>query len=199
MHISWLGYSAFRITTGGTTIIVDPVDAVSGFKVHKQGADIVLSSADNQKLTDAVSGAPFMITGPGEYEVKTVFVYGAQHNASTIYSVVAEDVSVAVIGPIKVKEIANSQLELIEGNDILIIPVGGGPVCAPKEAVQIINQIEPRIVIPSYYRIKGSKGLGTVEAFLKEYAAPHKELDKLKVSKKEVQSEETRVVILRGT
>lgn len=194
MQVSWLGNSAFRITTGGITVLTNPVEG--SWKIPRQGADVVVSSVNSDALEDAVSGSPMMIKTPGEYEVKSVFVNGIALGSSTIYRLTVEDISIAFIGSVKLSGVANSTLELLEGSDILIVPVGGGTVASAKDAVQLISQIEPRLVIPSHYRIKGATGLDSVETFLKEYAAPHETVDKLKIVKANLPQEDTRVVVL---
>lgn len=197
MQISWLGYSAFRVSSGRVTILINPYDQAANFKIHKQGADIIVSSNTRPEIAKVVSGSPFIITEPGEYEVKSVYIHGRSWNGHTLYLITTEDITLACIGPVKMKELSGKQLELIEGVDMLIVPVGGGPTCSAKEAVQVINQIEPRIVIPSYYKLSGSKGLSPISAFLKEYSAPHEEVEKLKINKKDLIQEDTRVVILK--
>lgn len=197
MQISWLGYSAFRLQSDGTTVITSPTDALSGFKINRQGADIVIATSEGDASADAISGKPFVIDGPGEYEIKSVFTYGVSSNGSTLYMIRMDDISVAFIGAIHLKELTDKELSVVEGADILIVPVGGNTVCGAKEAATIINQIEPRIVIPSHYKISGSKGLDSVEAFLKEYSAPKEEMEKLKVSRKDLVTEDTKVVILK--
>ncbi len=198
MQISWLGYGAFRLQSDGTVVIINPVDPDLGFKINKQGADILVTTTDAATAAEAISGSPFVIDGPGEYEVRSVFTYGVASHSSTLYMIKMDDVSIAYIGPVKIKELSDTELAVLEGADILILPVGGGLGTGPKEAAAIINQIEPRIVIPSYYKISGSKGLESIESFLKEYSAPHETMEKLKVSKKELLSEDTKVVVLKN-
>ena len=49
------------------------------------------------------------------------------------------------------------QLEEINGVDILAVPVGGKNSLDGKEAKEVIDQIEPKIVLPMHYKIRGSK------------------------------------------
>ena len=198
MQISWFGYSAFRIQNDGTTVITDPSDAGMNFSISKHQADIVVCSTSDIS-TDPIGGKPFIITTPGEYEVKSVFVHGIRSNSSAIYLITVDDIGIAFMGHAKFSELSEKQLEVMEGADILLMPVGGGSASSAKDAVRIINQIEPRIVVPSYYRISGSKGLDSVEVFLKEYQAAREETEKLKVNKKDLMQEDTRVVILKKT
>lgn len=197
MQISWLGYNSFRITGSGVTLLTDPIDPASGFKIHKQSADIVVSSVPMDDVASAVGGSPFVITQPGEYEVKSLFVHGVSHNGNTMYVLTIEDIVILFLGSVKITELSDEQLSVVEGSDIVLMPVGGGVVCSARDAVRIINQVEPRIVIPSYYKISGSKDIEPLETFLKEYSAPKEEMEKYKVSKKDLQAEDTRLVILK--
>lgn len=201
MQISWLGYSAFRLQENGITILTNPYDQASNFRIHKQAADIVISSQGRKtkghEAAEAVSGKPMVIASPGEYEIKGVFIYGLPQGDQTIYLLTVDGISVAFLGTVKLKELSQAQLEVMEGADVLIIPVGGGVVTSAKDAAHIINQIEPRIVIPAHYKMTGSKGLDSVDAFLKEYSAPHETIEKLKLHKKDLAHEDTKVVVLK--
>ena len=60
-------------------------------------------------------------------------------------------------------------LSKIKNCDVLMIPIGGYYTIDTKEALEYINQIQPRIVIPMHYR-SGSMGydvLSTNEEFIK--------------------------------
>lgn len=198
MNISWLGYNAFRLQHNGTTIITNPCETQMKFKINRQSADILLSSFSADSDTrESVSGNPFVIDSPGEYEIKSVFVYGVPAGEATMYLLTTDDLRLAFIGSTKLKELSDSQLEVLEGADVLIIPVGGGTVCSASEAAAIINQIEPRVVIPSYYR-QGKGTLDPVDKFFKEYSAPTEEVEKFKVSRRDLLKEETKIVILKA-
>lgn len=198
MQISWLGYSAFKITSNGGTIITDPIDSASNFKIHKQGADLVVASkagADNESV---MSGTPFIITDPGEYEVKSVFVHGVEDGGALVYMITIEDMQIAYLGAFPSRDLSEVHVALLEGADILIVPVGGGNVAKASDAAKIISQVEPRIVIPSYFSVSGSKGLDNISVFLKEYSAVHETVEKLKVGKKDLpQEEETKIIVLQ--
>ena len=83
MTIIWHGQSCFEIITtpaknSQIKIVIDPFSEEIGFKVPKLEADILLvthSHRDHNNVK-AVSGSPFLISGPGEYEIKNVFIQG---------------------------------------------------------------------------------------------------------------------------
>src|SRR3989304_3786580 len=77
MKIQHLGHSSFKISTGSVTVVTDPFDPQKvGLPYPKIQADLVLSSHDHfdHRYLEAVTGEPFVINAPGEYEVKDVKV-----------------------------------------------------------------------------------------------------------------------------
>jgi len=95
------------------------------------------------------------------------------------------------------KKLKEESLEKVSNADILFIPIGGNYTISSEEAVSLINQIEPKIVIPMHYKIKGSKiKLDTEEKFLKAFSKKPEVLDKLSVRKTQL-PQETKLVILK--
>lgn len=90
------------------------------------------------------------------------------------------------------------ELDALGRIDILLLPVGGGSTLDGVLATEVLNQIEPRIVIPMQYALSGLKTTSAgVEGFLKEYGIKNPEkMDKLKIQKRDLPSEETRVTLL---
>ncbi|MCX6722608.1 MAG: MBL fold metallo-hydrolase [Candidatus Staskawiczbacteria bacterium] len=128
-------------------------------------------------------GYPFVIQGPGEYEVKEVFVLvipsfhddkdGKEKGQNTIYVIEAEDLRFCHLGDLGQKELTDDQLEKIDAVDVLMIPVGGEYTIDSQAAQKIIAQIEPRIVIPMHYSLPKLKmKLDEVSKFLKTMGKP---------------------------
>ena len=219
MTIQWLGLSSFKITTkaadGDIIIVTDPYSNNYGLKKPRLSADIITLSHEHADYTDykSVKGTqrtptPFLIKNPGEYEVNNVFVYGLpsyhdnqegkQRGPNTIYVFRIENIHLVHLGDIGQKELTSAQLEFVEDADILLIPVGGKYTLNGKEAAGLVSQIEPRIVIPMYYKIPGLKiDLDTADKFIKEIGNKKEELDKLRISKKDLPQEETKLIILK--
>lgn len=193
-------------------MVTDPYNAEVGFKLPRLTADIVTVSHDhfdhnNVAGVSGENGAPFVISSPGEFEVKGVFVYGnsfwhdktegKDRGANTVYCIEMEGISLAHLGDLG-HTLNEEQIEKLDGVDILFVPVGGKWTLGASEAVEVINEIEPRIVIPMHYKIPGLKvDVETVDKFLKEMGASKAEkLPKLKISKKDLPQEETKVIVL---
>jgi len=183
--ISWAGQSCFQISVSNSRdhsadIVIDPFDEATGLKVPNFSADIVLVTHDHHDHNNikALKGDPFVIKGPGEYEVKDVFIKGIasfhddkegkEKGQNTIYTIEAEDMRFCHLGDLGQKQLTDEQLEKIDSVDILMIPVGGEYTISSTEAQKIISQIEPQIVIPMHYSLPKLKiKLDEVSKFLK--------------------------------
>ena len=175
--------------------------------------DIVTVSHDHgdHNNTEAVKATgeiePFLITGPGEYEIKDTFVYGiaAHHDDekggdrgnNTIYRIEMDGISMAHLGDLG-HQLTSEQIEKLEGVDILFIPVGGKYTIDGKQAVSVISQLEPRLVIPMHYKIPGLKvDLDDLSVFCKEIGiCPTSPIGKFKIIKKDLPQEDLQVITL---
>ena len=207
MTIFWHGQGAFKIVEKEVVVAIDPHDK-TGLKMPKFQASVLLvtDTKDEYVNSEGLRGDSFVIDGNGEYEVKNVFVYGIPADKKdeekiTMYLIEMEGVKIAHLGTISQDTLTDKQMEILEGVDILLVPIGGGNTLDAIKAVKIISQIQPRIVIPMYYKVPGlTAKLDALEPFLKEYGVAKPEaMDKFKVSKKDLPQEETKVVVLTAT
>ncbi|NMC51977.1 MBL fold metallo-hydrolase [Candidatus Kuenenbacteria bacterium] len=212
MQIQWLGNSCFKIQVKNnaheTLVLTDPYSPKSGLGKGRFSADLVIYSQEkNDLLLDPgeIKGTeqmanPFIIKSPGEYELQSSFVYGLPHSSkekNTLYVLSIEDIKIAFLGLLDKKDLSSKELEAIEGVDILLIPVGGKNILNAADAAKLVNEIEPRIIIPMCYKTTGtSVDFETVDRFVKEMGNKKEELDKLKISKKDLPQEETRLILL---
>lgn len=216
MVIEWFGHACFRVNAkpGPNTevaVVFDPYDSKIGLKLPRVTADIVAVTHDHHDHNNVagVSGDPFVIQGPGEYEVKSLFLYGipswhddtagADRGANTIYLLESEGLSLAHLGDLGQTEVTTEQLEHLEGVDILFVPVGGTYTLNAKQAAAIVSQIEPRLIIPMHYQMPGlklSKPLDGVEKFVHEMGLKAETVDKLKITQATLPQEETKLVVL---
>jgi L-ascorbate metabolism protein UlaG (beta-lactamase superfamily) len=183
--IYWAGRSCFQIEVSNSRdhsadIVIDPFGEKTG-KLPNLSADIVLVTHDHPDHNNVkgVKGEPFLVEGPGEYEVKGVFIQGipsfhddkegAERGRNTIYVIEAEDMRFCHLGDLGQSQLTDDQLEKIDSVDVLMIPVGGEYTINSGSAQKIIGQIEPKIVIPMHYNSTGSKDdkLDGVDKFLK--------------------------------
>ena len=204
MQIQYFGLSSFKITTKEATIITDPFHKDSGLTAPRGAADILILADKNSKLysaTSGVSGEHFDITDPGEYDVKGVTVTGIplkqEKGYVTVFLIESEDIRILNLTHIGQWNMKEEEIEELGDIDILILPVGGNTVLSASAAAKVVNEVEPKIVIPSQYKMKDLiLDLDSLDKFVKEMGGKKEELEKLTVKKKELQEEGTKLVIL---
>lgn len=212
MYITWLGHSAFKfqdkLTADGVTLVMDPYGEETGLKMPKIEADILTISHDHNDHNNAaaIKGAPFVIHCAGEYEIKNVAIEGVEvphddkdgkeRGKVVAYRIDMDDISIAHLSDLG-SQLTPKQLETLGDVDILLIPVGGKYTLDAKKAVEVVSQIEPRIVIPMHYAVPGLKyDLDPVEKFIKELGVKPRMEEKLKIAKKDLPQEDMELVIL---
>ena len=207
-EIKWFGHACFRLRSREATIITDPVPRSLGYKVDKQRADIVTLSHNDpgHTATEFISGDFQVVSGPGEYEMNEIFITGIrtfhdrkrgeERGRNTAYIIETENITICHLGDLG-HSLSADQVEALTSVDILIVPIGGGPVLDAEAAAEVVGQIEPKIVIPMQYRnALGDHDRADLARFLKEMAAPEvTPVDKLTVRQSDLR-EMTEVVVL---
>lgn len=213
MQITWYGQACFKITSGDLVIILSPFSKKVGINPPRGKADIVLLSDNGNDLELSSFENSFLINSEGEYEAKGVLISGMsyyhknkdQQRKSTVYTFEVEGISICHLDNAS-KEEVEGILDKIGAVDVLMVPVGGKHVFEGREinmldaeeAVGIVGEIEPRIIIPMYYQApKIAMKLDDVDKFLKAMGAEKTEaMAKLSVKKKDLPSEGAKVVLM---
>ena len=211
MDITFLGHASFRLKGKNAALVIDPFDSASvGLKFPRSvEANVVTISHDHKDhdAKEAVGGAPYIIAGPGEYEVKGISVIGIgschdavggkEHGKNTIYRYVIDGIHIAHLGDVG-HQLDTAALDILSGTDILMISVSG-KYLTQKETIEMIGKIEPKIVIPMHYKQEGHAtifaSLPDVSVFLTEFGKEPQRLPKLSVTKDKLPSE-LQVVVL---
>ncbi len=197
MTISWYGFNYFKLKDTNVSLILNPYSLDKSTKFSKAKAEVILFSQPAKVAQAKFNSDAFVIDSPGEYEVKGIFIYARQLNGNIIYNINFEGIKIAFLGEFGHEELSNSHLELVEGSDLLILPVGGGDLTTSKEASRIIRQVEPRVVIPSCHQAGTFKlKADNVSEFIKEISLKPEKTDKLKLKKKDLPQEEMKLYIL---
>ncbi len=169
----------------------------------KISADITLfTSMNTETASHAISEkSGFVIDGPGEYEVKDVFIKGflseAKHSSTglklvnTIYMITFEGMKLCFLGALSNPELHTDLREMLEDVDILFVPIGGDSVLDPAVAYKLAVSIAPSVIIPMYYSKQ------TLEHFLKEGGQKIEAIDKLVVKKKDLEGKEGEIILLK--
>lgn len=210
MIITYHGVDFFKVSFGDTTIAVNPISKDSKIKGARFGSDITLISLNSTEhngsdVTSRGDKESFLINGPGEYEVSGVFIkgllsksnYGGEEKINTIYTVALEGMNLCFMGALGDANLSPEAKEVIDGTDILFVPIGGDGVLDAAAAHKLSVQFEAKMIIPSHFGDVGNKD--ALKVFLKESGAEGvKVVDKLTIKKKELDGLEGEVTVLEA-
>ncbi|MGB9706838.1 MAG: MBL fold metallo-hydrolase [Microgenomates group bacterium] len=179
MEIQYLGDYSFRIKTKKAILVTDPQ--------KKTFADIVaISDRENSKINPAlVRGTkrrpqPFVLPGPGEYEISGVSILGRRWGKTIIHIIETDELRLVHLGSLR-RKLSEEELEEVNGVDVVFVPA---------EAGEVVFQIEPKIAIPM--------GEKSPADFLKTLGAEEtKPLSSLIITSKNL-PEERQVVVLNA-
>ncbi|SMC25982.1 L-ascorbate metabolism protein UlaG, beta-lactamase superfamily [Clostridium acidisoli DSM 12555] len=212
MKIKWFGQSCFMITSkDGTKVLTDPFHNMLGYKLPEVEANIVSTShnhGDHNNIK-AVKGSFMHVNELGNFskdgiEIKGVQTFhdkasGAKRGKNTIYNFNVDGINICHCGDLGhtldsnlVKEIGNV--------DILLIPVGGRATIDSIDAVNVMKQLKPKVVIPMHYRTKalGIFGLlfAKVDKFISASGLKVKEYDVLELNQANI-NDYSGIVVLK--
>ena len=200
MEITWFGLSCFKLAERGmATVVTDPYNHdQTGYEPLKLSADIVTVSHETPEhnYLEAIKGAPYVVNGPGEYEVGGVFITGIQSGGqNTLYVFDFNTLTVAHLGDLSHVP-TQSETEAIGTVNVALVPIGSGRMNAAR-AAEVISLLEPNIVIPMQYATPGSDlPLDSLSKFLKEMGLSEVEKQpSLKITGASL-PEETKVIVL---
>lgn len=206
MRITWFGHACFLIEGGGQRIVTDPFNDEVGYDIPEVEADIVTISHEHwdHNAVDTVGGNPRVVRQPGQLEINGIKIegIGSYHDRSqgrergrnNIYVYTVEGMRVVHLGDLG-HLLSEEQIKIIGRVDVLLIPVGGTFTIDAEDAYQIVNLLEPRIVVPMHFKTPHlSFEIAPVEGFIQKFdqvvKKPYLELEA------PVEVGETRVVVL---
>ena len=204
MHIQYFGLSSFKFTTKDAVVVTDPFHKDSGLTPPRGAADILVLAQRDKTLysaTSGFSGEPFMVDTPGEYDVKGVTFTGIplkqEDKYISVFLIESEDIRILNLTHIHDWNMKEDEIEELGEIDILIVPVGGNTVLSASQAAKVVNEIEPKIVIPSHYKMGDLIiDVDPLDKFIKEMGGKKEEMEKLIIKKRDLQEEGTKVVVL---
>ena len=210
MIITYYGLQFFKLQRGDLTIAVNPISRQSGppagGNAVRFGADIALVSinhADFNGVENISYGekTPFIINGPGEYEIKGISIRGFPvktkyeekgQRINTIYWLSLDGIDLCFLGALDSSTVSEEILEAINNVDILFVPAGKG-ILSPSDAYKASLLFEPGIVIPVHYE------QSSLKKFLEEAGAEDvKAIPKLVLKKKDMEGKEGEIIVLKS-
>jgi len=202
LEITYHGKNCLKFSSKNLTILYDPTNDINIFSLKPDVIIYSIHQAQKPRLKEGL-----IIDGPGEYEIKNTTIVGVsaqllggtEGQRSTIYLVHLNDLSLAMIGNIASK-LNDDQLDHFGPINVLSLPVGGkSTAISAATAAEIISQIEPNYVIPTYFddgKTKYDQPVDTLEPFLKETGMSGEAVLRAKINTKELPIE-TSIIILK--
>ncbi|MBP6866170.1 MAG: MBL fold metallo-hydrolase [Candidatus Pacebacteria bacterium] len=207
MIITYYGKQFFKIGQGEMVLAINPVSRESKSGITARfGADIALLTTNHPDYNGVEQLAygerePFVIRGPGDYEVKDIFVKGILSDGpqkpkkyvNTIYSFAVDGINICFLGALSNSTISKEAGESIGEPDILFIPILGDDLIDAKAAARLASSLEPKLIIPMDY------DAATLKVFLKEIGQENPDTaDKLTLKRKDLEGKEGQVVVLQA-
>lgn len=207
MIITYYGAEFVKVQAGDTILAFNPIAKESDFKSSRFGADIAFVSIDHVDFNGVDNltykdKKPFVVSGPGEYEVKSVFIkgfmsesiYKGESYINTIYVVKFDDINICYLGALSsLDKLTSETKESIGDVDVLFAPVAGGDVLGPDEMSKISVSISPKITIPIYHDTSSKK---STENLMKEIGTSTSPVSKLTIKKRDLSEMEGEIILL---
>ena len=168
MDLVWLGHASFRLHSHGMVVVTDPFPESLGLRMDGRPADIVTVSNThpNHSAAATVSGNPRLFRAPGEYEFNHVVVRGvmtplpegAPHEQRNVaYAIEMDGISVCHLGDLT-RPLTTRQVEELKPVDVALVPAGGQCTLNLDQALQTIQDLDPKVVVPMHFG-HGQEGL----------------------------------------
>lgn len=186
MQITYLGHATFLIDGDGTKVLIDPYDEKVGYPIPSVDAEAVLVSHEHGDHTNVAmaKGKPQVLRGLsdgdwrkivkqplGKITVSSVPTYhddtqGSQRGRNTIFILETEGLRVVHLGDLG-HLLDHSHTTVIGRPDVVMIPVGGHYTIDAAQAMQVLDQLQPKVVIPMHYKTEVNAGwpIGALEGF----------------------------------
>lgn len=207
MIITHHGKQFFKLQTGDRVIALNPIAKDSKFKTSGFGADVALITTGHPDYNGAETvtygdRVPFIINGPGEYELSGVIFrgYGSKGTdgkkdlMNTIYYFEFDDIKICFLGALYEGTLSTETREAIDDVDILFVPIGGKTVINAETAAKLARTFEAKMVIPMDYG--NDQESDALKKFLKETSAKDAApVEKLTLKVRDLAGKEGEVVV----
>jgi len=197
-EITYLGHAAFLITAGNAKIITDPYKymAINGsikYKPIDVEANFVTVSHMHmdQGAWKEIPGEPRLVEVAGEktfsdypfLKFKGIQTYhdnaeGNVRGTNMVFNIEIAGVRITHLGALGHVLTKEQLREIGRPVDILMIPVGGYDTIPVRDAWEVVNQLDPLVVIPMRFKTDACDlPLAEVDAFLSLAKCPVKEME----------------------
>ena len=172
MDITWLGNGCFQLRDNEIIAITNPFPDTIGLDMGTLEASVVTISNNREQhnSTDRINGDPSVFNSAGEYEYNGIGVQGVMTtlaenetfvDRNIAYSILISGIHVLHLGDL-ITPLTPAQIDELLPCDVLLTPIGGSNTLPLDDIMQIIQDLDPNIIIPMQYNIPGHE-LNNVE------------------------------------
>lgn len=152
MKIKYYGNSCFLFKSKDSKLITNPKDEGAKINLKRCLPDIIVLTNKGK----VAQNKHYVISTPGEYEVKDIFIYGymsdlnRKNSIADIYMIDVEGVHLGLIDR-GVKVVKGRILNEMGIVNVLFVSLAKDAGMSLSKLTDLVNKIEPQIVIPMDY------------------------------------------------
>ncbi|UFP96100.1 MBL fold metallo-hydrolase [Gloeobacter morelensis] len=185
LQVQWLGHTCFLFISDEGRLLINPfrpAGCTAGYRRPEVAVDLILLSSRllDEGALDVVKGNPRVLYQPGVFTVdsfdklqgvKTLHdrKEGRRFGVNVAWRWRQAGLDIVHLGVIAAP-LSDEEKILLGKPDLLFVPVGGGEKgFDPELAHQATEELQPRMVVPTYYRTEAAEEgceLGGVDSFL---------------------------------
>jgi L-ascorbate metabolism protein UlaG (beta-lactamase superfamily) len=169
LKIKYLGHSAFILTSdAGKKILMDPYESGSyggavGYKPITEKVDVVTASHEHEDHF-CLEGLPEgydVVKTPGKHDAAGFSISGVktchdtsggeERGSNIVFTVDVDGVLICHLGDLG-HTLSREETAAIGRVDVLLVPVGGHFTIGPGEALDVIEALDPAVIIPMHYK-----------------------------------------------
>lgn len=194
MRVEWYGQAAFHLTAPQASLFIDPFgDPTPALRdrgiefeypaIRGVSADLVLVTHEHfdHNGVAVIPGEPAVLrstAGRLQSLIGEVVAIASEHDEAagtergpnTIFSFELDGLRVAHFGDFGQRSLREEQRAALGTPELVFLPIGGGPTIGPEQAAEIVEQLQPRWVVPMHYRTPRVNFLETADGFLERMA-----------------------------
>ncbi|MEB3336182.1 MAG: MBL fold metallo-hydrolase [Leptolyngbyaceae bacterium] len=177
LSIQWLGHTCFLLTGGNQKlqrVLVNPFrpgGCTAGYREPKLATDLILVSSSllDEGAIEVVTGDPKLLYEAGPYQVDGIRfegiktdhdrVGGRRFGSNVVWRWTQAGINILHLGGIAAPVTLEQKILMLKNRpDVLFLPVGGSAKAyTPQEAKQAVQELNPRLIIPTHYRTQAAK------------------------------------------
>jgi len=212
MKINYLGHSTFIIESA-KTVVIDPHDPEYGALPPNLVADIVTVSHGHHdhNYIVGVGGSPQVIDKIGSCQVDSIKITGVptfhdeengvKRGNNIVFVFEIEGARLAHLGDLG-HILAAEQLNQIGPIDLVMIPVGGTYTIDADQAVEVVKQLQAKVVLPMHYKtatFSADSPLAPVDDFVAKFGQPVEKVTQLEIDENSIGEFAGKVIIFSHT